>query len=410
MVKKLIATSLLLLTANLSHAEVDELKFGKSEGYPFEPGVPFRTLPKWRVGAYTGKGLSTFKNNPGWMQPSDAPKQLPKVTVEFRTFKPDDIFLKNHITAMMLIKDGQNVYERYQYGSTPDSKFDSQSIAKTLTGLTIGAAIDRGDIKETDLNEKMSVLVPDLKDSPIGKATMRQTLQMQCGHKFHFEVKQDSVGATGSADDYARTKFGSKESGGMLLPEYFKTIEPIEPGKVFAYDPHCTDALSMLITHVTKKPLVRYFEEHIWKKLPTSSQALWMGANLSRDLTSAASGFYATLNDWALIAQLVVNEGEANGQQIISKQWMQRMHTDTVDVPKSENQNFRKYGYQTWVRTSGRDSWFAGLGYNGQRFYIDPETHSVMLVFGLTTDHVKDTDKLWDWFRQRSLDTLKKGG
>jgi len=33
----------------------------------------------------------------------------------------------------------------------------------------------------------------------------------------------------------------------------------------------------------------------------------------------------------------------------------------------------------------------------------------VMLVFGLTTDHVPDTDKLWDWFRQRSLEDLKKG-
>ena len=405
MSKKLILLCLLLITNSFVYAELDEEKFGKSKGYPFAVGVPFRTIPEFRVGAYTGKGLSTYKNNNGWLQPNDAPKPLPKVFVEFKTLKPDDIVKKNHITAMMLIKDGQIVYEQYQYGSTPDTKFDSQSIAKIFTALTIGVAIDRGDIKEKDLNEKMGILVPDLKDSPLGKATLRQTLQMQCGHKFHFVDN----GNEGSAGKYALKKFGSKENGGMPLPEYFKTIEPIEPGKVFAYDPHCTDALSMLMTQLTNKPLVRYFEEHIWKHLPTSSQALWISANISRDLTSAASGFYATLNDWSLISQLVVNEGEINGQKLISKSWMQRMHTDTVDVPKSESVNFRKYGYQTWVKSADKDSWFAGLGNNGQRFYIDPKTRSVMLVFGLTTDHVSDTDKLWDWFRKRSLEDLKKG-
>jgi hypothetical protein len=94
MSKRLILLYLLLITNSFVYAELDEEKFGKSKGYPFAVGVPFRIIPEFRVGAYTGKGLSNYKNNNGWLQPNDAPKPLPKVFVEFKTLKPDDIVKK----------------------------------------------------------------------------------------------------------------------------------------------------------------------------------------------------------------------------------------------------------------------------------------------------------------------------
>lgn len=82
------------------------------------------------------------------------------------------------------------------------------------------------------------------------------------------------------------------------------------------------------------------------------------------------------------------------------------MRTDTVPVGKDENQNFVRYGYQAWVRTDKSDSWFAGLGNYGQRFYIDPKNKSFMIIFALDFDHIKESDIFWEWFRTTPMDKL----
>ena len=82
------------------------------------------------------------------------------------------------------------------------------------------------------------------------------------------------------------------------------------------------------------------------------------------------------------------------------------MQADTVSVGSDENANFPKYGYQMWVRDDKEGNWHAGLGNNGQRFYLDPVNKSFMVIFALDFDHIKDSDKFWRWFRKTPLDKL----
>ena len=91
---------------------------------------------------------------------------------------------------------------------------------------------------------------------------------------------------------------------------------------------------------------------------------------------------------------------------MLPNKWLERMRTDTVAVPKSENENFSRYGFHTWVRNDKTDSWFAGLGNHGQRFYLDPKNKSFMVIFALDFDHIKESDRFWEWFRNTSLDKL----
>lgn len=384
------------------HAEVKEELYGKSQGYPYQAGWPFNAQPPYRVGASGGRAVAAlYANRPVWMAPAEVPAPLPRQAVKFGFLHdPQDLMKREAIMAMLLIKNGKVVFEQYQYGTQADSLFDSQSIAKTMTALAIGIAMDRGEIRS--LNDRMGDLVPRLKPSPIGAATLRQTLQMQCGHKFKFNAE----GADSSAGQYAAVKFATKARGGRDLYAYMQDIEPVPPGSRFAYDPHCSDALSMLITQISGRPLRQYFEEHVWSKLKPTSRAAWLGPNQNPELTSGANSLYISLQDWGLLAQLFVNGGTLNGTRIVSEQWMQAMVADTVTVGKEENENFARYGYQTWVRTGEPDSWFAGLGHLGKRFYIDRKNQSALLIFGLEYDHIKASDRFWEWFRKTPLDKL----
>lgn len=391
-----------LIGAPQGHAEVKEALYGKAQGYPFETGWPLRTNPANRVGASDGRGLvALFANKPVWMAASREPTPLVRQQLDFGLIhNPQRLMDRHAILAMMLIKDGKVVSEKYQYGTSETSRFDSQSIAKTFTALVIGVALDRGEIRSLD--DQMGDLVPRLKDSPIGAATVRQTLQMQCGHKF----KWVDDGVDGSAGQYAAVLFASAEKGGKDLYAYMQTLEATTPGKVFAYDPHCSDSLSMLITQVSAKPLRAYFEDHIWKKLKPFSTGAWLSPMRNPELTTGASSFYATLGDYGLLAQMVINGGSLHGRVIVPESWIQQMTTDTVAVSREENENFMRYGYQTWVRNSGPDSWFAGLGNQGKRFYIDRVTRSAMLIFGLDFEHIKESDLFWEWFRKTPASKL----
>lgn len=403
--RQAVAISCLLgiwLLAGAARAEVKEALYGKAQGYPFEAGWPLRVNPVNRVGASDGRGLmALFANKPVWMTPEGAAEPLPKQAVRFGWLHQPDYLMSRHaIMAMLLLKDGKVVYEKYQYGTNERSRFDSQSIAKTLTALAVGIAVDRGEIQSLDA--RMGDLVPGLQRSALGAATVRQTLHMQCGHQF----KWIDDGPDTSAGRYAAVRFASPEKGGRELVEYLQGIEATAPGKKFAYDPHCSDALSMLITQVSGQPLRRYFEEHVWRKIKPAASAAWLSPVRNPELTVGASSFYATLPDWALLAQLVVNGGQLNGTRIVSETWIQAMASDTVPVGKDENENFARYGYQTWVRTDEPGSWFAGLGNLGKRFYIDRSSKSAMLIFGLDFDHIKESDAFWEWFRKTPLDKL----
>ena len=387
----------LLLCISPASAEVRESEFGRDEGYPYEMGWPFRTTPKLRHGALTGKGLvqSQKSAHPFWIPAVTPASVLPKAAPSF-LLEADakNLMARNTIMAMLLIKNGAVVFERYQYGTAADTLFDGQSIAKTLTALSVGALVDDGLLKSTAL--RMSDLIPSLRDSPIGLATVRQALQMQCGHQFKWE----DAGADASAGKYAGVKFAAQASGRSRdLYAYFKTLPPTPTGSKFSYDPHCSDALSMLVTQLTGKNLRQYFESRVWQRLGPENRAAWLSPVNHPELTSGANTFYASLRDYARIALMFVDEGRANHAQVLSADWMHLMHTDVVEVGDYPS-NFKRYGYQTWVRDKTPDSWFAGLGNYGQRFYIDSKRKNAMILFALDESHIKESDLFWERFKR----------
>jgi CubicO group peptidase (beta-lactamase class C family) len=384
------------LTALPVSAEVRENDFGKSDGYPYANGWPFRTIPKFRHGALTGKGLDELasKVSPFWLAPADSPSKLPTTVPEDWVYREaDQLMDQNTILAMLLIKNGAVVFERYQYQTSESTLFDSQSIAKTLTALYLGALSDEGLLPS--LETKIGDIVPEISASPIALATLRQTLQMQCGHEF----KWVDDGAEGSAGKYARVKFAGQKNGAKNLYDYFATLPPARPGDKFSYDPHCSDALSMVINKITKKSLRENFEQTIWRRLGPERRAAWLSPTLNQGLTSGANSFYASLRDWGRLALLFVSEGAYGSVQLVSRNWLKAMHTDKVPVGQYPS-NFFNYGYQTWVRTPADNSWYAGLGNYGQRFYIDPASRSAMVLFALDESHIRTSDRFWEKFRR----------
>ena len=92
------------------------------------------------------------------------------------------------------------------------------------------------------------------------------------------------------------------------------------------------------------------------------------------------SSLYLTMRDMAKIGQLVLNEGEWEGQQVVPASWIeestaQKVQTDTL-----------RYAYQWWVNdfsANGKDyhAVYAN-GWGGQFIFVFPELNAVVVMTG----------------------------
>ncbi|MEM8984265.1 MAG: serine hydrolase, partial [Pseudomonadota bacterium] len=57
---------------------------------------------------------------------------------------------RNDVTSLLVVKDGQIVFERYRMGTGPQTRFTSWSIAKSVTSTLLGIALDRGLVDSVD--------------------------------------------------------------------------------------------------------------------------------------------------------------------------------------------------------------------------------------------------------------------
>ena len=69
--------------------------------------------------------------------------------------KVDKYIWKHPVMGFLVIKNGEIVVERYQYGRTQDMIFRGMTMSKTVTTLLIGIAQSKGFINSLD--DKVSI-------------------------------------------------------------------------------------------------------------------------------------------------------------------------------------------------------------------------------------------------------------
>jgi CubicO group peptidase (beta-lactamase class C family) len=106
----------------------------------------------------------------------------------------------------------------------------------------------------------------------------------------------------------------------------------------------------------------------------------------------AQGGFNATARDYARLGLMLANDGEAQGRQVISKEFLRDM-TDAGRQPPqfrpgqmdNKGSRFFGYGFQTWI-LPGDTREFALLGIHGQAIFVDPARKLVMVHLAVGKD------------------------
>lgn len=277
---------------------------------------------------------------------------------------PFDKYLEDNKTvAFLIIKNDTIQYEKYFEGYDRESIVPSFSMAKSVTSILIGCAIDERLIKSVD--EPIINYIPELSKNGFNKVTIKHLLQMTSGIKFN----ESYVNPFGDAASFYY--------GLNLRKEIEKMKLKTEPGKQFEYVSGNTQLLGLVLERSLKnKTITQYLQEKIWTPLEMEYDASWSIDRKNNGLEKTFCCLNARARDFAKIGRLYKNKGNWNGKQIVSQKWVE----ESTKLDTSEG-SAKFYQYQWWLPTPNED--FMAEGILGQFLYVNPKKDLIIVRLGM---------------------------
>lgn len=278
-----------------------------------------------------------------------------------------DEFAKLHKTeALLIIRNDTILYEKYLRDKTDTTLFSSFSMVKPMISTLIGIAIDEGEITSED-ELLISYLTEYNQKTGWEKITIENLLHHNSGIKF-----TDSQFSP--ASDNAEYYWGNNLREKALAA----TIE-CAPNTVFKYSSINTLLLGLILERVYSKSLSSILEEKIWKRIGAESAAYWsLDAADSTGVEKAFCCLQTRAVDIAKFGKLYLQNGNWNGEQIVSKAWVK---SSTTPDPNGNNKHY--YNNNWGIGPIKYGSFFA-VGLFSQYLYIYPEKNIIIVRYGDT--------------------------
>ena len=225
----------------------------------------------------------------------------------------------------------------------PDLTF---SVAKTYLALLAGVAFDQGLLP--DVHEPVGARVTGVgfDNGQNARITWTHLLQQTS------EWEGECFGVPDQVDRYRTLQFqGITAAGKKGDPRPLQA-----PGTFWEYNDVRINQLSLALLHLFRRPLPEVFRERIMPPIGASENWQWVGYDDAwieldgRRVQSVPGGSHwgggvsIGSADQARVGELLLNDGIANGRQVISKEWIARMHTPRPIAPF--------YGYLIWLNTN----------------------------------------------------------
>lgn len=265
------------------------------------------------------------------------------------------------ISALLAVRNGYLVFERYYGGLEPDVPINVRSVTKSVTATLAGAALHSGLL--TGLASQTGELIPDRippgADPLVEQVTLWQWLTMT------------SALAWDASGDWQRL---------LAAPDWVAMTLGLPvigvPGETYVYNTGGSHVLGVIVAAAAGKPLEDYARDVLFAPLGITPGD-WMRS--PQDEVSAGSGLEMTPRDMAKLGYLYLRGGEWDGQQIITPQFA--AEATTWQSAGDATGGWAAYGYQWWVTSTnaGYPAYFA-LGYGGQHIFVVPALDLVVIA------------------------------
>jgi len=360
-------------------AQADTATFLKEREQKFKlpsAAKDYQTFAPVRVATFSNwaKYFNSCTIEPGIQSSSLGQGQLPRPLSYSRfpiggTRTLDDFVEAYPVTSLIAAQGDKILEERYPRMRLPSDKFASFSMAKSITSLLVGIALDEGKI--SSLDDPASKYVPAIAESAYGAISLRHLLRMSSGMIY-------SENYSGN-DDNARTLAYMESQGAHTAIIAFKGKPFHAPGTKFNYAGIESIVLNQVVAHATAQPICQYMQEKIWAPIGAQDSGTWQLDGSGQAM--GQMGFSATARDWVRLGLMIVNDGKVGDRQVISKSYLDeatRMSAQPEPFHKGNGVNrLYGYGYQFWLHGENQP---VMVGVFGQHLFMDRSRKAVLLI------------------------------
>jgi len=271
--------------------------------------------------------------------------------------------------AVVVLRDGRIIAERYAAGFTAATPQLGWSMSKSVASLLLGVLVGKGLVGLQDTH-----LRPEWTDER-ARITIDDLLRMRSG--LAWDETYD-LGTPITEMLYNQPDMASFAASQTLA-------HPV--GTVQQYSSGSTNLLCrVLMAKTVRGPDLPRRE--LLAPLGTSS-AIWEADATGTPVCS--SYLWATPRDWAAIGQFALADGVWNGNRLLPEGWMRS--TTTVSAVRTQEDPNYAGGWWTNLTSAGvlidselpRDAYWAS-GHDGQRMYVVPSERLVVVRLGFSPD------------------------
>ncbi len=289
--------------------------------------------------------------------------------------------------ALLVLKDGEVVYEAYGPGYGPQSKLISWSMAKSITSVLVGFLVSDGRLA---LDEPAPVPAWQRPGDPRGSITLRHLLHMSSGLE-HLETGDPAWEA-----DTVEMLFGegSADMAGMAEAK----PAAAQPNEVYNYSSATSVILSDIVARSLTDSEIPAVRRDAVRNLLLGRLASPLGmTSLTPEFDAAGtmvggSIMHATARDYAKFGEFLRRRGQtADGTRLIPESWVDFMLTPSpadggygghiwLNRPRPAG-----VGDALWPGRGPRDI-FACLGHQGQFIIVSPSQRLTVVRLGISRD------------------------
>ncbi|MEE4210879.1 MAG: serine hydrolase [Parvularcula sp.] len=294
----------------------------------------------------------------------------PRYEYEGERHDLEDYAERRSVQGIYVLKDGEVVMERYFGEADASDRFTSWSVAKSVISSLIGIGLKDGVIESLD--DKAATYAPEYAGTDYGDTSIRHLLMMSSGIDFNENYEE-------RGSDIRRLFFNTF----LLNRDVDETVKSYgrerPAGEVFDYISSNTQVLTAVLRGAYDRPLIDLFEEKLAQPLGLSGGS-WL---TDRKGEGAKELGYCclqlTLEDYAKLGQLYVQDGMLGDTRILPEGWMEFVRTPPQPSHEPKEDGGFGYGHHFWV-TGGDEGAFSMQGYNGQFVHMDPEEGVVIVM------------------------------
>jgi CubicO group peptidase (beta-lactamase class C family) len=272
--------------------------------------------------------------------------------------------------AVVILRGGRLVYERYFNGMKPGSPHILMSVSKSLLGLLAGRLAARGQL---DVDAAVTRYIPEARGTGFEGASVRQLLDMRTGLDF----AEDYLATSGPMVAYRESTGWNPSDHTSDLHSFLVTLKAARPhGGRFDYLSPNSDLLGWVMERAGGARYADLMSELVWRAAGAERSAYVTVDRLGA--ARAAGGICTTARDLARVGQWMIEQDDP---------WLRDIETRGDRAAWASGS---LVAYFPGLPMSYRSKWYVlhgaapmvfGVGIHGQNLFVDRANAVVIAKF-----------------------------